>query len=316
MQDKQVWDLIAPNDHQRAKKNHARILSGESLTEVEYRCVCKDGTHRWILWNAKLIPGESSIYLVGRDITERKRTEQTFQDLLESAPDAMVVINDSRIIVLVNAQLESLFGYTREELLGNPIEILVPKQFRADHPQKVAGFIAESRVRPLAAGLELRGERKDGTVFPVEVSLSPVNTEQGLLISCAVRDISERKKEEQKIQAILESAPDAMVVVDAQRKVVLVNGQVEKLFGYNRDELVGELIEILIPERFRVGHPEKFNTFANSPNHRPMGSGLKLFGQNKDGTEFPVEISLSPVETDDGLLFSSTIRSVRSQNTV
>ena len=143
LQGKPVWDLIEPADHPRAMKNHERILSGESLTEIEYQCRDKDGSHKWILWNAKLIPGEASIYLVGRDITERKRNEQTFQDLLESAPDAMVVVNDSGTIVLVNAQLERLFGYDRSELLGGPIEHLVPEQFRAEHPQKVARFLAQ-----------------------------------------------------------------------------------------------------------------------------------------------------------------------------
>ncbi len=313
---KPIWDLISPEDHQRANKNHMRILSGESLTELEYRCLCKDGGYRWILWNARLIPGESSIYLVGRDITERKRSEQTFQDLLESAPDAMVVVNESGSIVLVNAQLERLFGYPRKELLDGPIEKLVPKEFRVDHPRKVAGFMAKSAVRPMAAGLELYGERKDGTRFPVEISLSPVETEQGFLVSCAVRNITERKKEEQKLQAILESAPDAMVVVDSQRKIVLVNGQVERLFGYTRNDLIGELIETLIPERFRAEHPEKFATFVRHAHARPMASDLKLFGKRKDGFEFPVEISISSVETDDGRFISSTIRDVSDRDTV
>lgn len=189
LQEKPVWELIDPADHHRATLNHERILSGESLTEVEYRCLCKDGSRRWILWNARLIPGESSIYLVGRDITARKQAEQTFQQLLESAPDAMVVVNDTGTIVLVNAQLERLFGYDRTQLLGSPIETLVPKQFRQNHPQKVAQFAANPGVRPMGAGLSLFGERIDGTVFPVEISLSPVETEQGRLISCAVRHV-------------------------------------------------------------------------------------------------------------------------------
>jgi PAS domain S-box-containing protein len=139
------------------------------------------------LWNARLIPGESSIYLVGRDITARKQAEQTFQQLLESAPDAMVVVNQTGTIVLVNAQLERLFGHSRSDLLGRPIETLVPSQFRDNHPPKVAKFAANPGVRPMGAGLTLFGEHRDGTVFPVEISLSPVETEQGLLISCAVR---------------------------------------------------------------------------------------------------------------------------------
>lgn len=315
LQGKPVWDLIDPDDHTRARRNHERILSGESLTEVEYRCLSRDGSHRWILWNAKLIPGESSIYLVGRDITERKRIEQTFQDLLESAPDAMVVVNDSGTVVLVNAQLETLFGYQREELLGGPIEKLVPQQFRPEHPEKVAGFIAAPTVRPMAAGLELLGERKDGTIIPVEISLSPVETEQGLLVSCAVRNIEQRQKEQRKLQAILESAPDAMVVVDRERRIQFVNSQTERIFGYQRAELIGQEIEILIPERFRDGHPEKFAGFVGDPQTRPMASGLQLFGRRRDGSEFPVEISLSPVETDDGMLVSSAIRDVSQQRT-
>ena len=308
LQGKPVWDLIDPDDHGRALKNHERILSGDSLTEIEYRCLCKDGTHRWILWNAKLIPGESSIYLVGRDITERRRAERTFQDLLESAPDAMVVVNHSGTIVLVNAQLERLFGYDRSELLGGPIEMLVPEQARAEHPKKVAGFVAQASVRPMAAGMDLQGERKNGTVFPVEISLSPVETEQGMLVSAAVRDLTNRNQEQKKLQGILDATPDAMVITDSNRRIVLVNTQVERVFGYRREELVGELIETLVPERFRATHPEKFAAYAKSPHVRPMGAGLELFGQRKDGSEIPVEISLSFLETDEGLLLISTIR--------
>ncbi len=313
LQGKSVWDLIDPDDHARAMLNHERILSGEALSEIEYRCRCKDGSRRWVLWNAKLIPGESSIYLVGRDITERKQTEQTFQELLDSAPDAMVVINDTGSIVLVNNQLERLFGYSREELLGSPIETLVPKPYRAKHPRHVADYFAAPSVRPMASGLDLLGERKDGSVFPVEVSLSPVETEQGRLVSCAVRDVTERKKERRELQALLESAPDAMVVVDVNRQIRFVNSQTERIFGFERSELLGEFIEILLPERFRAGHPDKFKSFIQDCRVRPMGAGLKLFGRRKDGTEFPVEISLSPVETDDGLLVSSAIREVRNR---
>lgn len=308
LEDKPVWELIDPLDHERATKNHARILSGEPLTQMEYRCICRDGGYRWILWNAKLIPGESSIYLVGRDITERKQTEQTFQNLLESAPDAMVVVNDNGTIVLVNAQLERLFGYPRDQLLGQPIETLVPEQFRAEHPAKVAAFIANPNARPMGAGLELYGERNDGTIFPVEISLSPVETEQGMLISCAIRNIEKRQKEQQRLQAILDSTPDAMVIVDQSRKIIMANQQVQRLFGFGPDELVGEEIEILVPQRYRPGHPSKFAAFAENPEFRPMGTNLELFGQRKDGSEFPVEISLSSFTSDDESFFISTIR--------
>lgn len=307
-----VWDILHPDEHSRWKQNFARILDGESLTSLEHRCRRKDGAHRWIQWNARLIQGEAAIYLVGRDVTERKQAERTFEELLESAPDAMVVVNEAGRIVLTNAQLEPLFGFTRQELLGQPIEILVPEESRARHPAYVAGFLANPEARPMASRLQLRGRHRDGRVFPVEISLSPVRTEQGLLVSCAIRDVTQRQKETQRLLALLDSAPDAMIVANASQKIVFVNRQTELLFGYERQDLLNQPLEFLIPERFRAVHPAHFAKYLTEAQPRPMGSDLRLYGQRKDGREIPVEISLSSVETTDGILVSCAIREVKT----
>jgi len=193
LKEKTIWQIVHPDGHQQLAHNFEQILAGESLTAVEYRCICKDDSYRWVLWNAQLMTGEPAIYIVGRDITDRKQTEQTFQELLESAPDGMVIVNNLGQIVLVNAQLERMFGYKREEMLGQPIEILVPDEHRAQHPAYVAQFLADPACRPMAAGLRLYGRQKDGQIFPAEISLSPVKTEQGLLVSCAVRKVLARQ---------------------------------------------------------------------------------------------------------------------------
>jgi PAS domain S-box-containing protein len=150
----------------------------------------------------------------------------------------------------------------------------------------------------------------------VGISLRLLKTEEGNLVMSAIRDISERRKAEQKFRGLLESAPDPIVIVNQRGEIVLVNSQTEKLFGYQREDLLGKKIETLVPARYADKHPAYRRAFFSEPRPRAMGAGLDLYGLRKDGTEFPVEIRLSPLETEDGVLVSSAIRDITDRKRI
>ena len=304
-----TWiDEVLEVDRERARAQLDAVFGELDSASIELRMRHAEGGYRWVDWSLRALPDDVGVYLVGREVTARKQASQEVEGLLESAPDATCVIDERGTIVRVNAQLERMFGYDRAELVGGPVEQLVPTRLRERHVGHVARYVSEPATRPMGSGLQLIGERRDGSEFPVEVSLSPVRTETKLLVSCTLRDVSERRRQERMMQAILEAAPDAMITVDAAHVIRLVNRQAEQLFGYGRDELLGQPIELLVPEAVREVHREHTARYTESPSVRTMGVGRVLHAQRKDGSKVAVEVSLSPVETDDGLMIASAIR--------
>lgn len=247
---------------------------------------------------------------------DAKQVEARFRDVLDSTPDAIIIANSTGLIVLANSQAERMFAYQSGELRGQPIEVLLPERFRGSHVGHRSSYFNQPRTRTMGAGLELYGVRKDLVEFPVEISLSPINTEEGAMVMSAIRDISDRRKAEQKFRGLLESAPDAIVIVNSAGEIVLINTQAENLFGYHRRDLLGKPIEVLIPRRFAQGHPALRGGFFHTPQPRSMGAGLELYGLRANGTEFPVEISLSPLETDGETLVSSAIRDISDRKRI
>lgn len=362
-----------------------------------------------------------------------------FEKLFEFSPDAILVTRSDGQITEANSQAQKVFGYTRDELIHLHVEELIPDRFRESHPAHRAKYTAQPHTRPMGIDLELYARRKDGSEFPVDIMLSPVDTPEGQVFLSVIRDITRRKRAEEALKAseelfrtlvqgvkdyaifmldpegrvsswnegahrikgyateeilgqhfsifypkedvaagkpemelktaasdgkfqeegwrvrkdgsrfwadvvitalraedgrllgfakvtrdfterrkaderlrasenrfrsLFESSPDAIMVSDAQGKIAEANGQVERFFGYKRADLIGQSIELLMPERFRQKHVSDRDRYAGHPQTRPMGAGLELFGRRKDGSEFPVDIMLSPVQAEGELVLS------------
>ena len=282
-----------------------------ALREKEY--VRKDGTRVPVLIGSARIDGETprAISFV-LDLTELKlaqaaleklhaqhAADATFQALLQSAPDATVIVNGDGVITLVNDQLESLFGYAKSELVGQPIEMLVPDRYRDAHPGHRTRYNLERTVRPMGAGRELYGRRKGGDEFPIEVSLSPLQTEGGLLISSAIRDISERKRAEVQrasLAAIVESTDDAIIGKSLDGIVTSWNEGAHRLFGYSAREIVGRSISVLVPA-------ERVSELAAVLHAVGQGGAVRQFDtvrRRKDGSTVDVSVTISPVRDTAG----------------
>lgn len=233
-----------------------------------------------------------------------RSSEREFQLFLEANPSGIVIVDADGRIKLVNAQVERLFGYSRDELIGQPVEMLVPERLRAAHSDFREVFSRNPETRPMGAGRDLYGRRKDGSEFPIEIGLNAIKGKGPPIVLAAIVDITERKRIEQRfaqererLRLVIESAPNGILTVDRRGRITLVNAQVEKLFGYSRGELLGQPVELLLPLRLRHAHERMREAFTKEPETRPMGAGRELFGRRKDGSEFPVEIGLNEIQS-------------------
>lgn len=232
------------------------------------------------------------------------------QEIIQSSNEAIVVADANGAIVFVNLRAEGLFGYLPGELLEQNVEILIPEALRQQHAKHRLHFHNMPHARPLVSGLSLKARRKNGETFDAEISLTPVGTGKGMLVSSAIREISETVASEAYFRQILESAPDAMIIVDPTGRIAIANDQAVSIFGYSRQQLIGRPVEMLLPESMRKRHIGHREFYARDPNIRPMGRDMELLGQRADGSTFPVEISLSPLLSAAGPFVSSVIRDV------
>ncbi|MCC6207583.1 MAG: PAS domain S-box protein [Gammaproteobacteria bacterium] len=238
---------------------------------------------------------------------ELQQSERRIHAVLHHAMDAIITIDENGQIESFNPAATRIFGYSAGEAIGQGLGILLPEPYLAEHERHIQQFIRGGDRAILGAAREIQGLRMDNTQFPLEIDISEMEIEGHYLFIVIARDITERKRLEERIRSTMESAPISMLMVDSDGSIVLVNAETENLFGYSRNELLGKSIEILVPERFRSRHPSQRQGYFAAPEARRMGKGRDLFGLCKNGSEFPVEIGLNPVVTKEGLLVLATV---------
>jgi PAS domain S-box-containing protein len=249
---------------EKAQEGYRQVFAKGMVTDYPLTICHADGRLTDVLYNASVYRDERGnvlgIFAAARDITGRKKAEEKFGTLLEAAPDAIVIVNKDGRIVLVNAQTQKLFGYEREELLDQPVEILVPKRFSGAHPGNRINFFAKPGARAMGAGLDLYGLRKDGTEFHIEVSLSPLETEEGILVFSAIRDVTAQKQTSQYARSLIEASLDPLVTISVDGKVTDVNEAATKVTGLSREKLIGTDFTNYFtePEKAQEGYRQVF----------------------------------------------------------
>jgi PAS domain S-box-containing protein len=279
--------------------------------EGELIHVCRDGSRvtvssRWSL--RRSVDGKPvSVLESNRDITQRKKLDEKFRNLLEAAPDAMVIVDEHGKIQFINAQTEKLFRYSRAELIGQKVEILVPSRYQSRHVIDRAAYGRSPHSRPMGAGAELFGRRKDGSEFPVEISLSPQATTAGTLISSAIRDITERKRTEEALQAndeklrlLIRGVKDyAILMLDTEGRITTWSEAAERIKGYRAEDIIGQ-------------HFSRFYTPEDVANDKPAME-LKIAAAEgrfeeegwrvkKDGSLFWANVVITPLRDKIGRL--------------
>lgn len=239
--------------------------------------------------------------------TSERSADDRFRLVFEAAPNAMIIVNGEGVITLVNQQAEKLFGYARSDLEGKPVEMLVPERMRHGHPHLRDGFFENLRARPMGIGRDLYGVTRAGREVPIEIGLNPLETPEGTFVLASIIDISEHKRSEEYLRLVIDSAPNAMIMVGSTGLITMVNSPAEVLFGYPRAELLGQPGEMLLPTRFHTEYGSLRGDFLHDPSRRVMGSERDLFGLRRDGSEVLIEIGLNPVQTAEGIITLTSI---------
>jgi PAS domain S-box-containing protein len=292
-----------------------------SVSGLEFEFMRKDGSTFPAIVNSSAVYNDKGEFVSSRttvfDDTERQKTEQKFSVILESSPDGLIIVDKNGIIKIVNRQTEIQFGYNRDVLINQPIELLIPMRNRSRHHSHLSGYFSDPHPRPMGSGLELFGLKNDGTEFPIEISLSPIDYLGDKLVAAAIRDITERKQtdkllreREERFRLVVNSAYDAIIILDENGRVLNWNCGAEVIFGWKGEEIIGKSMSLVIPEKYRDKHAQGMERYKKTRQPHIIGKIVEMEGLRKDNTIFPLELSITTWQQDEQIFYCGIIRDI------
>ncbi|WP_165226383.1 PAS domain S-box protein [Aquisphaera insulae] len=264
-------DYVHPEDLERTREQMAKLVEGKPVVRFENRYRDHRGEYLWFEWNAKTVPDEDLVFAVARDITGRKNLERRLMAIVETSPMGVAIVDMDGRVVQVNREFERIFGYRRDELLGRMVEGLIPARFRDEHPARRAEFLGSRESRP-GRGREVLGLTKDGAEIPLELGLSPFETEEGTFVTAVISEIGDRRRRYAWLETLVRTHPEAVLLVDEAGLIAMANDRAEPLLGLPASELSGRRLEEFLPG-FRVDSP----------------ATTRVMSRGVDGTGFPIE---------------------------
>ncbi|MBN1852992.1 MAG: PAS domain S-box protein [Pirellulales bacterium] len=313
-------EFVHPEDQRKTAHELSKLVKGVPTIHFENRYRCRDGSYRWLSWTAMPQENGNRIYAVADDVTDQKQvevelfaSEKRYRQLLESITSytySLEIRDGVAQSTSHSAGCLAATGYSPEDFAADPY--LWINMVHPDDRDSVRKHASQALLRGEKEPIEHRILHHNGSIRWVRHQIVSHYDPEGKLVrnDGVIQDITERRLSEQRFRLLFEFAPDAMVVVDGEGQILLVNSQTEKIFGYTRDELIGQTVELLVPDRLRERHVADRAEYAAKPRSRMMGMHPSLSGLRKDGSEFSAEIALCPIETDTGMLVYTAIRDV------
>jgi two-component system sensor kinase FixL len=326
-----ITRIIPPELHQEEKQILARLHRGERIQHYETVRLAKNGRRVDISLTVSPLFNQSGKVVgaskVARDITERKLAEQALREtaarlrtVTETAVDGVILIDARGVVLMFNPACEKLFGYSADTVIGENVKMLMPQPYRHEHDRYITNYRDTRDPKIIGSGREVIGLRKDGSTFPIDLSVGEATQDGESIFVGIIRDITKRKLAEQalretaaRLRTVTETAVDGVILIDARGMVLMFNPACEKLFGYSADTVIGENVKMLMPQPYRHEHDRYITNYRDTRDPKIIGNGREVIGLRKDGSTFPMDLSVGEARQDGESIFVGIIRDLTSR---